>query len=129
MTRFPRYRATWRATTLAGLMALGVLAGCSNSEPENQPPEAPETSTVSEAPAPAAEAPATMTTAEPTSLPPPVAVPEAEPAEPTPPDAQVLEDADATGMTARVRRDETPAPSPEETPAASEPAPSGTDAP
>ncbi|WP_156340307.1 hypothetical protein [Sphingomonas sp. Leaf17] len=121
MTRFPRYRAT----TLAGLMALGVLAGCSGSEPENQPPEATETSTVNDDAAPPAEAPAATTTiaAEPAGLQPPVVVPEIEPVEPTPPDAQVLEDADATGMTARVRRDEAPAPGSEETPAASEPAP------
>ncbi len=125
MTHFPRYRAT----TLAGLMALGVLAGCSNSEPENPPAEAPETSTVSDAPAPAPEAPVTTTVAEPTGLQPPLVVPEAESVEPTPPDAQVLEDADATGMTARVRRDEAPSPSADETPTASEPAPATSETP
>lgn len=123
MTRFSRYRAT----TLAGLMALGVLAGCSNSEPETPPTETPETST-----APTAETPATpvettpAAVAEPTGLQPPDVVPEAAPAEPTPPDAQVLEDADATGMTARVRRDE-PAPTPQETPAATDPSSSAND--
>ena len=124
MTRLPRYRTT----TLAGLMVLGVLAGCSNSEPETPPTEAPET-TVSDAPAaPMPEAP-TIATVEtpPTGLQPPDVVPEDAPVEPTPPDAQVLEDADATGMTARVRRDETPAA--EETPTATETPPAGNDAP
>ena len=123
MTRLPRYRIT----TLAGLMALGILAGCSNSEPEAAPTEAPET-TVSDAPAaPMSELPTAATVeTPPTELQPPDVVPEAAPVEPTPPDAQVLEDADATGMTARVRRDEAPAV--EETPTATEPPAAGNDA-
>ncbi len=93
-------------TITAGLFALALLAGCSRSEPEAE--EATMTNSVEEVTAPIEE---------PTPAPAPVeAVPEAAPAPVAPPkaeaiapDEQMQDDADATGMTARVRRDgETP---------------------
>lgn len=88
-----------------GLFALSVLAGCSRSEPDEAPPV---DNAVTEEPAPVREEA-------------PVAEPEPAPVEPAPvavtntvapppaaeiaPDAQMLDDADATGMTARATRD------------------------
>lgn len=88
----------------AGLLALGVLAGCSRSEPDQPPPV---DNAASEDPAPVREEA-------------PVAEPEPAPVEPAPaavtnavapppaaaiaPDEQMLDDADATGMTARATR-------------------------
>ncbi|TXC72822.1 hypothetical protein FSB78_07440 [Sphingomonas ginsenosidivorax] len=89
----------------AALLALSVLAGCSRSEPDQPPPvdnavtEEPapvrEEAPVAEpAPAPVEPAPAAVTN---TVAPPP--------AEAIAPDEQMLDDADATGMTARATRD------------------------
>ena len=85
----------------AGLVALAALAGCDSSTPD-QP--APVENAVNE------EAPAEVVV--PVEAPPPAettnaATVDVEPRETPPdPDAQTLDDADATGMTARVRRDE-----------------------
>lgn len=78
--------------TIAALATLTLLAAC-GSEPE-APPEPAPTETAEPAPAPPAP-------------PPPVVenVAEAAPVVELAPDAQVLEDADATGMTARVDRE------------------------
>ncbi|KQT35035.1 hypothetical protein ASG29_02570 [Sphingomonas sp. Leaf412] len=92
--------------TILLLAAAVALAGCSRSDPE---PEVANTMTVEELP----EAPATV--AEP--LPEPVATPveqnsaaELPPEERPEPDAQMLDDASATGMTSRVERDAEEAP-------------------
>ena len=86
----------------AGLLALTALAGCEKSTPEQPAPvdnavnEAEPMNVIvpEEAPAPeTANAAAIEETRE----------------TPPDPDAQTQEDADATGMTARVRRDEAPA--------------------
>ncbi|WP_245942138.1 hypothetical protein [Sphingomonas gilva] len=81
---------------IAALAGLTLLAGC-GSEPE-APPEPAPVETVEPAPAPPA----------PPALP-PANVAEAAPVEEIAPDEQVLADAEATGMTARVERDATPA--------------------
>jgi hypothetical protein len=102
--RYPTLKAA--AGLAAGLL---VLAACSRSEPE-QPPEAdnmaeatPVEDVTPIAPPSAEPAPvANAVDANAVAIAPP---PEA----PTEPDAQMLEDADATGMTARVSRDEAPA--------------------
>ena len=94
------------AALAAGLL---LLAACSRSEPE-QPLEGNMTEQ-----APMDEAtPDALPSAEPTeSLPPTVdantAAIDVPPEAPVAPDAQMIEDADATGLTARVSRDEAPA--------------------
>jgi hypothetical protein len=87
------------AAVAAGLIALAALSGCDSSTPEQ--------------PAPAENA---VDAAEPANVVVPVeaappetvnAAAEADARETPPdPDAQTLDDADATGMTARVRREE-----------------------
>lgn len=80
--------------SFAALATLTLLAAC-GSEPEAPPePAAVETVTPVEAPP-----------APPPPEPPVANVVEAAPVEDLAPDQQVLEDADATGMTARVDRD------------------------
>lgn len=90
----------------AGLLAITALAGCSRSEPDEAPPtenavtdETPppveETRAPEPAPAPAEPAPAPSANA---ATPPPAPA--------VAPDEQMLDDADATGMTARSSRDE-----------------------
>lgn len=78
--------------SFTALAALTLLAAC-GADPEASPEPAPveEIAPVETAPVP----------------PPPIAesVVEAEPVEDIAPDAQVLQDADATGMTARVNRE------------------------
>ncbi|MCU6455032.1 hypothetical protein LPN01_13175 [Sphingomonas sp. A2-49] len=103
--RYPTMKAA--AALAAGLL---MLAACSRSGPE----QAPEAENMAEATpvedvtpvAPPSDEPAPVETnaidANAVAIAPP---PEA----PTAPDAQMLEDADATGMTARVSRDEAPA--------------------
>lgn len=87
---------------LVAAMAALSLAGCSRSEPE----EVPATNEVVENVAPVEE----PTMAPP---PPPLNMVETNAAEPLPeappeaPDEQMLDDASATGMTARATRDET----------------------
>ena len=90
----------------AGLLALSVLAGCSRSEPDQPPidnalidesPSAEPTPTATpEEPAPAPVEPAPAPTANAVAPPPAAAIA---------PDEQMLDDADATGMTARAKRD------------------------
>jgi hypothetical protein len=89
------------AALAGGLLALTALAGCNNSTPESS---APVDNVANEA--------------EPMNVVVPEETPAAETANaaavelretPPDPDAQTQEDADATGMTARVRRDEAPA--------------------
>ena len=82
--------------SIAALATLTLLAAC-GSEPE-APPEPAPVETVEPAPAPP-----------PPPLPPVANVVEEAPVEEIAPDQQVLEDADATGMTARVDRSEVPA--------------------
>lgn len=87
---------TMTTMRIAPLAALTLLAAC-GSEPE-APPEPAPVETVEPAPAP------------PAPPPPPVEnVVEEAPVVELEPDQQVLEDADATGMTARVERGEVPA--------------------
>ena len=90
----------------AGLLALTVLAGCSRSEPD----EAPPVENVSEAPQPLPED-TRVSEPEPAPAPAPAPVAISDAVAPPPaadiaPDEQMLDDADATGMTARARRDE-----------------------
>lgn len=86
------------AATAAGLLALTALAGCEKSTPE---PAAPVENMVNEAEPVNTVAPVETPVPETTNL--TVAEPRDAPVDP---DAQTLDDADATGMTARVRRDE-----------------------
>lgn len=99
---------SYRKTTIAALAGVLALTACSSNEPERDAydNEASETSEPVETPSP--------TDLPPAEAPPPVtenstAAIEAPPAPEIAPDAQVLDDADATGMTARVSRDEEPA--------------------
>jgi hypothetical protein len=88
----------------AGVMTLGVLSGCSDNTPQEQPEQtneatpapAPASPPKKAEPAPAPEAPIENATTN-------VAASDPEP--PIAPDAQMLDDADATGLTARVARD------------------------
>ena len=96
-----------RTAIAGGLLAAMALAGCSRSEPEQPPTDVNmvEDTGVTEteaAPAPVEAAPVEA---------PPVAPAVVEPPreKPVAPDEQMLDDADATGMTARVTRDEAPA--------------------
>jgi hypothetical protein len=86
--------------TLAALVSLGALGACSHDEPAA--PAANETSatenTVVPAPQPSPTAVEMTNAAAAETVAPPAAPP-------PPPDQQVQEDADATGMTARVSRD------------------------
>ncbi|KQN30422.1 hypothetical protein ASF00_06650 [Sphingomonas sp. Leaf34] len=100
--------STRTRTAIAGaLLAAMALAGCSRSEPEQPPTDVNmvEDTGVTEteaAPAPVEAAPVEAAPAAPAVVEPPVEKPIA-------PDEQMLDDADATGMTARVTRDEAPA--------------------
>ena len=96
-----------RTAIAGGLLAAMALTGCSRSEPEQPPTDVNmvEDTGVTEteaAPAPVEAAPVEA---------PPVAPAVVEPPreKPVAPDEQMLDDADATGMTARVTRDEAPA--------------------
>jgi len=101
---------SFRHLKIAGVLAAATLtlAACSSPEPEQPPEEANAVETVApdEAPtaAPTLEEPAPAVEPETNS-----AAIDVPPEAPVAPDAQVLEDADATGMTARVSRDEAPA--------------------
>ncbi|URW74543.1 hypothetical protein M9980_08110 [Sphingomonas donggukensis] len=86
---------------VAALSALALLAACSGSEPE-APPAADNGAEMLDVTSEAAnveEAPLAM----PSPTPTPGNTADAAP--PPPPEAQVQDDADATGMTARVNRD------------------------
>lgn len=99
-----------RMTTVGktvGLLGAGLLAlaGCSRSEPE-QP--APDNMTLEATPS-AEPTPAAPPSAEPTPEAPAItntAAADVPPEAPVAPDAQMIDDADATGMTARVSRGE-----------------------
>ncbi len=93
-------RTTGIGFAVAATMMTAVLGGCSRSEPE-----AP---TVTENMSYEEEAPAEETApvaAEPEAPPPAEVKAEAPPAAEIAPDVQMQDDADATGMTARVTRD------------------------
>lgn len=93
-----------RLLLIAAALAAGGLGGCSRSEPE----ASPEANAVIEQPVP------DISSAGPVTPPPATAEPTADanssaavpPAAETAPDEQMLEDASATGMTARASRDE-----------------------
>jgi uncharacterized lipoprotein len=91
-----------RIMIAAGVAMLGVLAGCSDKTPQEQPEQSNE-ATPAPAPAPkkAAPAPAPETPIENATT----NVAASEPEPPVAPDVQMLDDADATGLTARVSRD------------------------
>ena len=96
-----------RTAIAGGLLAAMALAGCSRSEPEQPPTDVNmvEDTGVTEteaAPAPVEAAPVEAPPVAPAVVKPPREKPVA-------PDEQMLDDADATGMTARVTRDEAPA--------------------
>ena len=91
------------AMIAAGVMAAAMLAGCSRSTPDEPPAETNQVVTEAPSPTPAPPvvskpAPATSAIAPPS--------PDANEADPQAADAQMLDDADATGMTARVTRDD-----------------------
>lgn len=92
---------TRRIAIAAGMLLLGVLAGCSDKTPQQQPEQTNEATPAPPPPpkkaetAPAPAAPIANAAAN-------VAASDAEP--PVAPDAQMLDDADATGLTARVSR-------------------------
>lgn len=92
-----------RPIIAAALLALTILAGCSSSEPEATPNEMSDENVVPEGDVPEAEPVTPVETAkpEPTT---PTNIMVAEPEAPVAPDAQMLDDADATGMTARLPR-------------------------
>jgi PBP1b-binding outer membrane lipoprotein LpoB len=96
-----------RTVIAGGLLAAMALAGCSSSEPEQQPTDTNmvEDTGVTES---EAAAPTPVETAPVEVAPPPPAVVEPPRETPVAPDEQMLDDADATGMTARVTRDEEP---------------------
>jgi PBP1b-binding outer membrane lipoprotein LpoB len=96
-----------RTAIAGGLLAAMALAGCSRSEPEQQPTDVNmvEDTGVTESEAAAA----TPVEAAPVEVAPPApAVVEPPREKPVAPDEQMLDDADATGMTSRVTRDEEP---------------------
>ena len=96
-----------RAAIAGGLLAAMALAGCSRSEPEQPPTDmnmAEDTGVTEEE-----AAPAPVETAPIETPPPAPAVVEPPREKPISPDEQMLDDADATGMTARINRDEAPA--------------------
>jgi ABC-type enterochelin transport system substrate-binding protein len=100
-----------RTTTTAAALAAGLLmlSACSRSEPEqpieeNMTEQAPVDEATPDAP-PTVEPSATPTVAVDSNT----AAIDTPPEAPVAPDAQMIDDADATGMTARVSRDEAPA--------------------
>ena len=96
-----------RTAIAGGLLAAMALAGCSRSEPE-QPPT--DVNMVEDTGVTETEAAPTPVEAAPVEAP-PVAPAVVEPPreKPVAPDEQMLDDADAPGMTARGTRDEAPA--------------------
>ncbi|HXH15874.1 MAG TPA: hypothetical protein VNJ10_07045 [Sphingomonas sp.] len=107
MMNSTRTRPRFRAAIAGGLLAAMALAGCSRSEPE-QPPT--DTNMVEDTGVTETEAaPAPVETAPVEAPPPAPAVVEPPREAPVAPDAQMQDDADATGMTSRVTRDEAPA--------------------
>ena len=100
-----RKTVTRAAGIAAGLLALAALGGCDWLSPQPPKPEATE-NVVDETPSSNAAEPA-ANVAIPTDVNAAAAVDVRD--APPPPDAQTLDDADATGMTARVNRDEAPA--------------------
>jgi hypothetical protein len=98
-----------RTTIAASLLAMMAVAGCSRSEPDQPPADTNmiEDEGVTE-PEAAAPAPAPVEKA-PTEAASTANAVEPEREAPITPDEQMLEDADATGMPARVTRDDAPA--------------------
>ncbi len=96
-----------RTAIAGGLLAAMALAGCSRSEPEQPPTDTNmvEDTGVTES---EAAAPASVEAAPVEAAPPAPAVVEPPREKPVAPDEQMLDDADATGMTSRVTRDEAP---------------------
>ena len=92
-----------QALTAAGLMACAVLAGCSRSAPDEPPAETNQVVTEAPSPAPAPRVVSKPAPAKPAIAPP---SPVADEADPQAAEAQMRDDADATGMTARVTRDD-----------------------
>jgi PBP1b-binding outer membrane lipoprotein LpoB len=87
-----------------GVALAMVLAGCSRSEPEQPAPSEPVTETIEgpePTPPPIVPAPLPSPTVTPTPAAPP-------PPPPVEPDEQMLDDASATGMTARSEREDVP---------------------
>ena len=96
-----------RTAIAGGLLAAMALTGCSRSEPEQPPTDVNMVENTGVTETEAAPAPVE---AAPVETPPPApAVVEPPREKPVAPDEQMLDDADATGMTARVTRDEAPA--------------------
>lgn len=98
----------WKTGTVLAATLLSVAA-CSRSEPEQAPSaenvaaeDVPSAEPTTPADQPLAESPVVETPTESTNS---VAI-DVPPEAPIAPDVQVLDDADATGMTARVSRDE-----------------------
>ncbi len=89
----------WTRGMTAGLLAAALLAGCSKQQPAAPEPEA---NIVEEAPRPAPPPPREAEPAPP-KMPDPAGniADMLPPDEPPSPDEQMLEDADATGLTAR----------------------------
>ncbi|KQN05909.1 MULTISPECIES: hypothetical protein [Sphingomonas] len=98
-----------RTAIAGGLLAAMAMAGCSRSEPDQPPTDTNmvEDTGVTESEAAPTPAPAPVETA-PVETPPTVNAVEPEREPPVAPDEQMRDDADATGMTARVTRDEAP---------------------
>jgi PBP1b-binding outer membrane lipoprotein LpoB len=96
-----------RTAIAGGLLAAMALAGCSSSAPE---PPATDVNMVEDTGVTESEAaePAPVEAAPVEAAPPAPAVVEPPREKPIAPDEQMLDDADATGMTARVTRDEEP---------------------
>lgn len=92
------------AMIAAGLMAFAMLAGCSRSTPDEPSAETNGVVTESPSPVPAPAVVSKPAPATPKSAPPSPVANEAEPQ--VAPETQMLDDADATGMTARVTRDD-----------------------
>lgn len=93
------------AALVAGLV---MLAGCSRSEPAQPVPDNSGLEVTPETDASATPTAEASPVAEPTPGPVDNVMADIPPEQPVAPDAQVLEDADATGMTARVSRDAPP---------------------
>ena len=95
-----------RTAIAGGLLAAMALAGCSRSEPEQPPTDTNMVDDTGVTESEAAPAPVEAASVEVAPAAPAVAEPPRE--KPIAPDEQMLDDADATGMTSRVTRDEVP---------------------
>ena len=98
MRKAPQVRAAWSALALCALIA---VAGCSKKEPEAAPAA---NESVEVAPTPEPVAPPETPPAEVVHEAPPPPEPKVPPAPEISADAQMLRDAEASGMTARLPR-------------------------